>query len=73
MALAITALIGAAAAAMLAGTANATDNRQDLSGLLVNAQTVRLRLTNAVRAAKEVTALGNETLILWVATKTRTR
>jgi len=66
LALAGTALIGAAVAGMLTAVAYGTDADKDLRALVVRHQVLAGRVSAAIRGAEEVLAADDGLLVLWV-------
>ena len=67
IAIAICALIGAAAVAMLSATAYGTTSSRSMSAVLVKSHAVNARIAAAVRRSVEVVAAGDDYIILWLA------
>ena len=65
MALASTAMIGAAVAAMLSAVAYGTSSSKDMRSLVVKNKVVNARFSAAVRNASMVLEAGDDYLVLW--------
>lgn len=65
MALTITALIGAAVAAMLSAVTYGTDSSHDLRTLVVKSETIAARLSAAVRESAQLLDAGDGYVVLW--------
>lgn len=66
LALAITALIGAAIAAMFFAVSYGTSSRNDLRGLVVRQRTLTARLDASVRGSAQILAAGGDYVVLWM-------
>jgi len=66
LALAGTALIGAAVAGMLTAVAYGTDADKDLRALVVRHQVLAGRVSAAIRGAEEVLAVTDAAVVIWV-------
>lgn len=65
MALAITALIGAAVTAMLFGVSHGTHETRDMRGLTLRCKAINARLAARIRTARSVLDADTDRLILW--------
>jgi len=65
MALAITALIGAAVTAMMFGVSHGTNESKDVRGLALRCKAINARLSACIRTARAVLDADDDRLILW--------
>jgi len=65
MALAITALIGAAVTAMMFGVSHGTSENKDIRGLTLRSKAINARLAARIRTARSVLHAQDGLLILW--------
>lgn len=65
LAMAITAVVALAIAAMLSATSYGTDTSRDMRELAVRGKTLCSRINEAVRQADRVLAAGDDYLVLW--------
>jgi type II secretory pathway pseudopilin PulG len=66
MALAITAMIGAAIASMLSAVSYGTSSNRDIRSLVVKNKTLGARITAAVRQSAQLLDAGDGYIVLWV-------
>jgi autotransporter adhesin len=66
LAVAGTALVSAAIAAMTSAVTHGTDSRTDLRTLLVRQKTITARLTAAIRSSTKVLAANDDGIVLWI-------
>ncbi len=63
----IIAMIGLAITAMLTSVSNGTDAQEDVRGVSIRQKVLTARLDAALRSAKQVLAVGEDYIVLWMA------
>ena len=66
LAMAITSIVAMAAAGMLSAVSYGSSERSDLRAMIVRQEMIAVRLSAAIRAARQVLVCNDTTLILWI-------
>lgn len=66
LAMAITSIVAMAAAGMLSAVSYGSHERSDLRAMIVRQEMIAIRMSAAIRAAREVLLCNDTTLILWI-------